>query len=170
MTPRLRSTLFLLLLLCFGFAGILGAQSTDDVVGDWLGTLATGGIELRIVLHIEAVGETHLTGTMDSPDQGASGIPATRVVFREGRLEVTVPAVAGTYEATLADDGRLEGTWSQGAVELPLILERIDEPIVLHRPQVPSEPYPYDEEEIRGYRTSETPVRYNHFHHASSHT
>ena len=123
--------------------------SDVSIAGDWLGTLATGAVELRLVLHLEAVGETRLKGTLDSPDQGASGIAASRVVFREGHLEVTIPAVAGSYEATLADGGRLEGTWKQGGVELPLVLERIDEPIVLNRPQVPSEPYPYEEEEIR---------------------
>ena len=85
--------------------------SDVSIAGDWLGTLPTGAVELRLVLHLEAVCETQLKGTLDSPDQGASGIAASQVVFREGHLEVTIPAVAGSYEATLADDGRLEGTW-----------------------------------------------------------
>ena len=63
-------------------------------------------------------------------------------------------AVAGTYEGDLGDNGIITGTWSQGGGKFPLDLEKTDEPVAVRvRPQEPTEPYPYTEEEV----TIETP-------------
>lgn len=92
--------------------------------GDWTGVLRAGGVSLRLVFHFHAAPGGAIAGSLDSLDQGAMGIPCTDVQLREHKLTLQVPAVHGTYEGTLSDDGdRISGTWSQGH-PLPLDLTR----------------------------------------------
>ena len=55
------------------FSSSTFAQQKPDVAGDYSGTL--GPIHLK--LHIKAGTDGTLTGTLDSPDQGANGIPCS---------------------------------------------------------------------------------------------
>jgi pimeloyl-ACP methyl ester carboxylesterase len=131
---------------------IMAFQDTpgSDVVGTWEGVLEAASI--RLVLHVEAAEGEGFTGTMDSPDQGATGIPATSVTFTDGTLRFEVQNLGMVYEATLSDDGAaLEGTFTQGAASLPLTLTRVAEGEVSQpeRPQNPEPPFPYDTEEVR---------------------
>ena len=63
-------------------------------MGTWSGTLeASGG--LRIVFHIEQ-GEDGLTATMDSPDQGAIGVPVSDVTAVGDSVTLAVTSDTGT--------------------------------------------------------------------------
>ena len=53
--------------------------------GLWEGTLKTGPLDLRFAFKITKEGDT-LKATMDSLDQGAKGIPFSKVTFAEGKL------------------------------------------------------------------------------------
>ena len=78
-SPAAGLALSLVLLLGPGvsFAHLVAFPTPDEPVeGSWLGTLQTGGVELRIVFHISQDSVGVLTATLDSPDQGATGIPA----------------------------------------------------------------------------------------------
>jgi CubicO group peptidase (beta-lactamase class C family) len=56
-----------------------------------------------------------LGASLDSPDQGALGIPCTDVHLDAEGLSFRVPSVHGSWEGRLADSARrLEGTWDQG--------------------------------------------------------
>ena len=118
-----------------------------DPVGDWQGALSASGVELRLVFHIERDGDAYTT-KIDSVDQGARGIPTGETTVSGAKLKVTVPAIGGTYEGELQDDGSVAGTWSQGPATLPLVLKLQTEAIQLHRPQEPKEPFPYRQEEV----------------------
>jgi hypothetical protein len=111
------------------FAGALAvpaAAQDASPVGDWQGTLSAGGQEFPLVLHVVA-GEDGLTATMDSPSQGAFGIPGDTATFSEGTLTISFSSIAGSYEATLGEDGdTLSGTWTQGGMSLPLELTRAE--------------------------------------------
>jgi fermentation-respiration switch protein FrsA (DUF1100 family)/uncharacterized lipoprotein YmbA len=86
-----------------------------QIAGDWQGTLSAGGAQLRLVLHIAAAQDGSLTGTLDSLDQGANGIPVTAVTLKDSKLSLTVDAVHGTYEGAANKDAtEIDGTWSQG--------------------------------------------------------
>ena len=124
------------------------SQSIDAVKGDWLGTLKLGESSMRIVFHISMDEEGQLTSTLDSPDQGANGIAASKTSFEDGTLNIEVALIGGKYSGELAED-KLKGTWSQGGGFLPLELERMTSPIVYNRPQEPKKPYPYKEEVVR---------------------
>ena len=110
----------------------------------WSGTLEVGG-GLRIVFHIEQ-GEDGLTATMDSPDQGAAGIPVSGVTVSGDSVTLAVDRIGGTYEGALADDGpKIEGQWAQGGRSFPVTLTPADEADTAPppRPQHPEPPYPY---------------------------
>ncbi|MCO4747009.1 MAG: alpha/beta fold hydrolase [Proteobacteria bacterium] len=118
--------------------------SPDAVVGDWIGDLVIPGASLRLALHI--TGDDDLAATLDSPDQGGFGIPASSVTFSGDQLRVEVAALGATYEAK-AVDGALDGTFSQGGGSFELRLERgsYDAP---SRPQEPEQPLPYTVEDV----------------------
>jgi hypothetical protein len=84
------------------------------VAGDWQGTLSAGGAELHLVLHVAAAKDGTLTATLDSVDQGANGIPVTAIALKDGKLNMTIDAVHGTYEGTVNKDAtEIDGTWTQ---------------------------------------------------------
>lgn len=120
----------------------------DDPVGTWQGVLDAGPQELTLVFHVRRR-NGELRATMDSPDQGARGIPVNEASFSGGTLRLVSQAVAGRFEGRLSDDGTsLDGTWRQGGGELPLTLERVDEVEERPRPQEPEPPFPYRVEEV----------------------
>jgi fermentation-respiration switch protein FrsA (DUF1100 family) len=126
-------------------------QAQSDISGDWLGTLeAGGGITVRIVFHIEQDEQGELSTTMDSPDQGAKGIPTGSTTFDNGKLEVKIPAAAAGFEGALSADGsQFEGTWKQGGASLPLVIKRVEGGVQPpNRPQEPKEPLPYEVQQV----------------------
>ena len=125
--------------------GSPAAFAQDTVVGTWSGQLEIQGMELRVVFHVEQ-GDGGLTATMDSPDQGATGIPVSRVSVAGDSVTFAVDRIGGTYEGALADDGaEIEGQWTQGGQSFPLALTPADEADTAPppRPQHPEPPSPY---------------------------
>jgi hypothetical protein len=100
-----------------------GQGNPNQVQGHWKGALSVSKTELHIVFHIASMPDGSYSATMDSPDQGASGIPATAVEFTYPNLRMEWSGFDGVFTAKL-DNGRLSGTWRQGKVSLPLKLER----------------------------------------------
>ncbi len=128
--------------------------------GSWAGKLQLPGAALRIVLHVKAAAAGAYTATLDSPDQGAKGIPATRVVWKNDSLQLDVGSIGGSYVGKLnADSLLLTGQWRQGGQGWPLDLKKTDvAALELKRPQNPKKPYPYREEEV-SYASTAANVR-----------
>lgn len=121
-----------------------------DFVGHWQGDLDVGGTTLRLVFHIEASDDAELAATLDSPDQGATGIPVESVTVEGDSIHLDVRAAAALYVGRLtADAETIEGEWRQGGTALPLTVERVDEVEQRRRPQNPEPPHPYAEETVR---------------------
>ncbi|HKT46924.1 MAG TPA: alpha/beta fold hydrolase [Candidatus Acidoferrales bacterium] len=117
--------------------------------GTWQGALETTGLRLRLQLHVSHDGAKHLVAALDSLDQAAPGLPATKVSQEGSTLRFEIPAVDGSYEGTLdASKENLQGTWTQSGVAQKLGFHRSDEPLELRRPQNPAKPYPYKQEEV----------------------
>ena len=115
------------------------ATSQAPVVGDWSGTLNAGPTQLRLLLHIKAAKDGTLTGTLDSIDQGANDIPISTVAFKEGKLELNVAAVNGTYEGTVNKDAsEITGTWTQGQ-PLELNFKRAQPQAAAPKPAAPTD-------------------------------
>ncbi|HVP14317.1 MAG TPA: hypothetical protein VMS88_02160, partial [Terriglobales bacterium] len=145
---RLCWALLLLLFLLVPGAARAAGDANARMLGDWHGALEAGGKRLRIDFHITARAEGGLAGTMDSPDQGASGLLLDSVRADGDTLRLVLGMVGGSYRGVLAADGSIRGTWAQGGFTMPLDLGR-DAPPERRRPQDPAKPYPYDEEEVR---------------------
>jgi hypothetical protein len=96
----------------------------EKFAGTWEGTLETPNGNLRLVFHL-ANSDGAASGTIDSPDQSAIGIPMSEIKATDSTIRITVSVVNGSYDAKLSDDGKvLTGTWSQGGGTLPLALSR----------------------------------------------
>lgn len=101
------------------------APPQDAFVGAWHGVLDVGAVKLRLVFRVTAGADGALTGTMDSPDQGVTGIPASSVAVEGGTLKFALAPLGALYEATLSQDRTsLEGTFSQSGARFPLVLTR----------------------------------------------
>jgi pimeloyl-ACP methyl ester carboxylesterase len=129
-------------------AGAVSQAAGADVTGTWEGTLDAGTAQLRLVVHVTRADDGALTGTLDSPDQGATAIPLTAVEGGEGRLAFSVQSLGVSFEGTLGTDGGVTGTFTQGPVSLPLTLRQVDRPTEPSRPQLPREPFPYRTEDV----------------------
>lgn len=132
------------ILLCL-FAGI--AAHAQDVTGDWGGTLKAGPQSLKIVLHVTAADSGYAV-TMDSPDQGAFGLPATSAEYREPELSVKWDRLKAAFTGKVEGDS-LKGIFVQGMFPLALNMGRGD--YALRRPQEPKPPFPYRSEVVTVY-------------------
>lgn len=131
--------------------GLAQQQDTSEISieGIWEGSLKVPGMELRIVFKIFKNPDGTLTATMDSPDQGATGIPVEEVIFIDNTLRLEVKSAGGVFEGKVSEDFLvIEGEWKQSGQTLPLTLKRVDKAVEILRPQVPKKPYPYIEEEL----------------------
>jgi len=124
------------------------ARKVSGVAGDWSGTLNTGGIELRLVVHFTPQPGGGLAGTVDSLDQGTNGIPFSAVRRTGATIHAEAATIRATFDGTLDGAGKtITGRWSQG-IPLPLTLTRMTAAMKAQalrddRPQEPKLPYPY---------------------------
>jgi pimeloyl-ACP methyl ester carboxylesterase len=125
-----------------------GQEAADSpstgITGNWLGSLDTGAFKLRLLVKI-AGQPAALTGTMDSLDQGATGIVISTLTLTGDTVHFEVPSIHGSYDGKRSTDGtKIVGTWTQGAGSLPLTLTKTDTPPApRRRPQEPKPPFPY---------------------------
>ena len=144
-------SILLLSFLCF--ANSLFAQ---NITGTWNGMLEVQGMKLRVVFHVEKT-DDGLSATMDSPDQGATGLPTDKTVFADGQLTIEASQMGMSYQGKLSDDGQtIDGEFKQGGMALPLKLgrEEMEKAEAKPRPQDPTD-FPYRQEEVKIKTTAE---------------
>ena len=106
-------------------------QTTTQTVqvkpeGDWEGTLDAGAAKLKLVIHVVRNGE-QLTATLDSPDQGATGLPIESISVTDGTIQLDMKSLGATYKGKFSSDGsRIEGEFNQVGQAFPLNLTRVD--------------------------------------------
>ena len=119
----------------------------QEITGQWNGVLKVQGIQLRIVFNIAKTDKGY-SSTMDSPDQGAKGIPVTATTFENSRFRIDMANLRIEYNGELKDK-KIVGIFKQNGMEFPMDLTRgIIEKEVVRRSQEPAKPYPYYSEEI----------------------
>jgi pimeloyl-ACP methyl ester carboxylesterase len=144
-------------LLCAGPAAAAPGAKTSALAagptldGDWDGTLSISVIKLRLAFHIR-IGPDGATGTVDSIDQHAIGIPLSKVTRSGDSVGFEIASIKATFQGGLDPSGEsLTGQWHQGADDTPLKLTRRppgQAQATSLRPQTPSKPFPYREEDI----------------------
>ena len=121
--------------------------SAQEITGSWSGTLDVMGNKLKLVFNIEQT-DSGYKATMDSPDQGAYGVPCDAVSYADNQLTIEIKAIQGKYEGQLKED-KLAGKFTQMGMNFTLDLEKVSEEVVKpNRPQEPQEPYPYYTEDL----------------------
>ncbi|WP_046756290.1 alpha/beta hydrolase family protein [Kordia jejudonensis] len=123
--------------------------SAQDISGTWKGALKVQGMELPLALNIsEADGE--YSATLDSPKQGAFGIPIDKTTFENNQLTISQSQMGMEYTATY-EGGMFKGTFKQSGQVFPLDLEKgekVEKTEKKPKPQEPKKPYPYASEDI----------------------
>ena len=97
----------------------LPKSTMDQLLGEWHGKLGP----LRLVFRFEKKENGDFVGFIDSPDQGAKGIPITQAALSDGRLEIKVKAVGGEFSGQLSGNS-LDGEWTQMGRSNPLTLTK----------------------------------------------
>ncbi len=136
--------------------GMSQTGQEQPVVGDWVGTLSAGGAKLKVVFHITATDSGTLAGTLDSPDQGAFGIPVSSVTVEGYSVSIGIKAIGGGFDGLLSSDGpSINGKWRQGGGTFDLELKKSAEKITMNRPQEPKPPFPYKSEDVTYQNTAQ---------------
>ena len=127
-------------ILTFFAAIVLLALHANAQTGTWSGKLDVQGTKLSLVFHLDDDNPT-----MDSPDQGAKGIPIQIERKSFGGITIKVPSLGASYEGIYMVQ-QIVGTFKQAGMSLPLTLTPgEDKP---KRPQTPQGPFPYATEEV----------------------
>ena len=108
--------------------------------GTWSGKIDIQGSKLTIVFHLDGD-----KPTMDSPDQGAKGIPISVAYPDSGKVEISIPSLGASYKGMWLINN-IVGTFTQMNVDFPLTLTPGENRP--KRPQTPVPPFPYLTEEV----------------------
>lgn len=90
-----------------------------EIIGDYKAVLDLGEMKVDLVLHIEDIDKV----TLDLPSQGAMGIEATNIAFKEANLSFSVAAMGMSFAGAYIEN-KIEGKMSQMEQELPVVFEK----------------------------------------------
>lgn len=117
----------------------------QNIEGTWNGQLEIGPQKLRIIVNFVRQDSLYV-GTLDSPDQGAKGIPLSTVDFNVPNMSFEIGQLGVVYKGIIQGDTLITGTFTQSGYSFPLSLTKKE--IVVNRPQEPKPPYPYNSQEV----------------------
>lgn len=109
--------------------------------GGWRGEFTVGQMKLPLVFNFSETGTGVTTCTMDSPAQGATGIPVNVLLCTPDSLSLECKVIGAGFNGRISADS-IAGKFTQRGFSFPLTLKR-DAPLEERRPQTPKAPYPY---------------------------
>ncbi|EOZ99218.1 hypothetical protein A33Q_0596 [Indibacter alkaliphilus LW1] len=124
---------------------------SQEIEGIWNSTLEVQpGRKLLFVFQITKIANK-LESEIDIPSQGVKGIRTSKTIFEDGQLFIDASNIGFKYSGTWnTATGNIEGTFQEGVNKVPLgLTKEVLEEIKLNRPQEPTLPYPYLEEEVK---------------------
>ena len=143
-----------LIVLSMWSVSLLAGSVSPGISGFWFGAIETPGSPLGVRVELRQ-GADGWSGTIDIPQQGAKGLLLEAVEVDGNEVGFRIQGVGGapTFNGKLVE-GRIRGTFRQGAAEFPFALERgmVPEAAEPPRPQEPTPPYPYLEREVTYWR------------------
>jgi hypothetical protein len=103
--------------------------NTGDVQvleGVWEGVLDVNGTQLHLRFNFTKNTDGGITGTFDSLDQGASGLPVAGISHTGDTVKLDLKVLSGSYQGTLDKDAStMTGTFTQGSMPgMPLTMQR----------------------------------------------
>jgi pimeloyl-ACP methyl ester carboxylesterase len=139
--------------------------NAQDIAGNWQGSIAAGGANLRLVFNIKKTSDTSYIATFDSPDQKAFGIACSKTYKLKDSLFIGMAIVNGGYKGLWDGKDGISGTFKQGAFLTMLNMTRVMasnnfEPVKeLVRPQTPKPPFGYYSEDVE-YNNADKSLHY----------
>lgn len=103
---------------------IFNSIFAQQIVGSWMGELDIQGNKLPLIINIKQEKDGY-SSTLDSPMQGAEGIPLEKTSFSNNELSFENTAMNATFKGTLKDS-EIKGSFNQNEMTLPLILKPFD--------------------------------------------
>jgi pimeloyl-ACP methyl ester carboxylesterase len=121
----------------------LAFSNAQEIEGSW-----TGAIQgMPIVFEISKINDDY-TAKLQSPSQSKIFLPMDSIVVAGRNISLVLNAYKIKYKGQL-EDGKINGTFSQGGFTAPMVLEKKayveTKP---NRPQEPKGPFPYVSEDI----------------------
>ena len=97
----------------------------QDITGDWQGILKAGPQEFHMVLHIAKEEKGGFTGTLDSIENNAFGIPLSSISIQDSNLRFAMDISQAKYEGYVdAAAESIQGTWLQANQSFPMGFKR----------------------------------------------
>src|SRR3982750_47736 len=94
------------------YAFAAGEDPKQPPTGLWMGTLNIMIVQnLRLVVEVSTPTPGKLLATLDSPDQGAFGIPVDRFTAADSQMTFEIKALKASFEGRLEPDGKYHGTF-----------------------------------------------------------
>ncbi len=122
-----------------------GAVAPRALEGTWQGQL----LNIRIVLKLRPAPGGGLAGSLDSPDQGATGLPVDAVTLKGDSLRLDLHSIRASFAGAVSPArDAIAGQWSQNSMTLPLTLRRGPGAGEMRKPQEPVPPLPYAAKEV----------------------
>ena len=150
----MKSSFFVLVGLLVLFTGADTQSAMPDragasLNGTWSGTI----VGIKLIFHFTTGPSGKTEGTMDSPQQGATGLPIRSVEVTADSIICVLTTPVASYAAARVNDSTLAGTWSQGGRGTPLDLRRLSPTEAAkyappRRPQTPAPPFPYHSDSV----------------------
>jgi pimeloyl-ACP methyl ester carboxylesterase len=133
----------LIILFLFPFLGI-----SQSIKGNWEGELVIQNFNLPLIFHIDST-QNGLTATMDSPKQGAKGIPTSQISFKENTLKIEISQIKFEYTGKMISSEIIQGSLTQSGQTFPIELKKQNGELKPDKkPQDPTTPFSYNSEEI----------------------
>ncbi len=111
------------------------------LTGAWRGELAVGQVKIPLVFNFTETAEGITQCTLDSPSQGAKGIPTVVTLCTADSIALTCNVIGASFEGRILP-AAIKGTFRQNGYSFPLTFSP-ESPIEERRPQTPKAPYPY---------------------------
>jgi uncharacterized protein len=147
---EMKKILLVILMSLLSVSGVsIWAQSQKKYDSIWEGSLDFGMQKLKVIVKIVLNEDGTRTAFLDSPDQGAVDIPATKVSVTKDSLKFNIANLGASFAGKFEHDGStINGKFKQGPADVDLLLKKLDKLALPNRPQMPKKPYPYNEEEL----------------------
>jgi hypothetical protein len=109
---------------------VLSKEDMEKLAGQWYGPLKIPTGDLTLVFRLEMKENDEYKAFLDSPDQGATGIPVSDVELVDGTLTLKISVANAEYKGKITGD-EIVGEFKQAGQGIPLTLKKGE-----YRPEV----------------------------------
>jgi pimeloyl-ACP methyl ester carboxylesterase len=148
------------LMLSICFINVFLIANTQNIIGNWKGSLTINGGQFPIIFHIDKDSVGKYKASFDSPKQMSYNLACAAVYFENDSINIDIKIIRGSFSGIVyKNPAVIVGSWNQSNKSLPLSLVKIsDTPsiTVIRRPQTPKQPFNYRSKDYIYYNADST--------------